>query len=394
MHWQYAGIMRKYLASKIILIAFAFLSGFSCLYGIENVVDVTKKVSESISFDIKADKSLAEELTYDGPRILRIDYTVKDRLYANSVIVRGELFTDAIAEGQTLNLSMLSAGKIEIIHANYGAIDFPVLNVTDALNKRIRDEKLSFVVNKTLTNGVDPYPDKSKELRIKYSVGDEIFVEAFAEGEQVVLPRDGKTGIIVLRATYGNHSAPIPPVEDLYGLPKGMLDVTDLVKQGMKNNTLNVKIDKKFTEDKDPAQNKVKVLRLDYKIGDELHADAFLEGETITLSPSKPLSVIQAAYGIVPFPVLHVTENLQSKVNNNALKIVVNNKNISKGIDPIFGRIKALKVTYAVDQREFSVTVNEDDTLSLPKAGDGKGKLVIRKATYGDHSASTPRMPK
>jgi hypothetical protein len=185
------------------------------------------------------------------------------------------------------------------------------------------------------------------------------------------------------------------------------IDVTAKVAGLVSNNSLSVAVSNvNFT---DPAKEIAKFLRVEYTVSGVTGVKTCEEGTTLRLSAlaGKTLVVTKATYGDLPdrqddviAPGLDladhapsvtetaahaagddVTAKLVAKISANALAITVDNTTL--GGDPAPGMSKQLVVTYAVGDKEHTVTTAENDELTLPAPDEGSGNLVIRKAKYG-----------
>jgi alpha-L-rhamnosidase len=86
-----------------------------------------------------------------------------------------------------------------------------------------------------------------------------------------------------------------------------------------------------------------------------------------------------------------VTAQLQSRVADNSLTVVVNNDIAG---DPAYLHVKQLHVEYTLGDRPYAKTLKEGDTLRIPAPREAPGPLVIRKAVYGvlDEKPATAAM--
>lgn len=76
--------------------------------------------------------------------------------------------------------------KLHILEACYGSKPNNIINVTEKLNEKIRNNKLSFKVSNDIAG--DPDPGIIKSLDIKYQISDKIIEKTFKENEEVNLP--------------------------------------------------------------------------------------------------------------------------------------------------------------------------------------------------------------
>jgi hypothetical protein len=165
--------------------------------------------------------------------------------------------------------------------------------------------------------------------------------------------------LVIVKAVYGD-------------LPDGgKTDVTDKVKEMVKDNALSVEA----TNDNfgDPADGIVKKLKVDYTIGGVAASKTVNEGETLTIAAGeKPvvskLVIKKAVYGDLPDGAkTDVTEKVKGMVKDGALSVAATNENFG---DPAEGIQKKLKVDYTFDGKEKSKTVDENETLTISDKGE------------------------
>ncbi len=90
-------------------------------------------------------------------------------------------------------------------------------------------------------------------------------------------------------------------------------------------------------------------------------------GKKISAPTPKILKIHQAVYGTADGDKdkqVDVTEQLQKQVVNNRLEVVANNELAG---DPARGTPKQLRITYSLDEKQFTKIVNEKETLILPE---------------------------
>ncbi len=165
--------------------------------------------------------------------------------------------------------------------------------------------------------------------------------------------------LVIVKAVYGD-------------LPDGgKTDVTDKVKEMVKDNALSVEA----TNDNfgDPADGIVKKLKVDYTIGGVAASKTVNEGETLTIAAGdKPvvsnLVIKKAVYGDLPEGgKTDVTAKVAAMVKDGALSVAATNENFG---DPAEGIQKKLKVDYTFDGKEKSKTVDENETLTISAKGE------------------------
>ncbi|MGY6648015.1 glycosyl hydrolase [Wenyingzhuangia sp. IMCC45574] len=155
-------------------------------------------------------------------------------------------------------------------------------------------------------------------------------------------------------------------------LPDGLVDVTDVVVQSIKNNNLHVHATRSLCSG-DPAPGYKKELRVQYKIGEEVFLKNAMEKEWLdinTLNTGK-LKVLKAVFGkfaagvngIPPNkPIYDVTDKIKSMVAAGKYEILVNDL-FSKDNDHKYKR--ALHVIYTTNNEKQKVSVSDGSMLRL-----------------------------
>ena len=173
-----------------------------------------------------------------------------------------------------------------------------------------------------------------------------------------------QTGLQVLSATYGEG--------------RNQRDVTAMVQSRIQNSMLRVQADPAMLGG-DPAPGVVKSLRIRYSIDGVVNDVIAQDGEWISVpgnarqtvggilrsrqNRDPQLRILFAQYG-EGSKQSDVTAMLNSRIQNDALSLAVNNSTM--GVDPSMGKVKALKVTYQWQGQTFETRVAEDALLTLP----------------------------
>ena len=159
-------------------------------------------------------------------------------------------------------------------------------------------------------------------------------------------------------------------------------DVTKQVEQAVMGNSLTIIANNDLAGD--PAPTLTKKLKVEYTVNGTADSKAVLEGGTLEIHPPKGAKfvVTKAVYGELPDEQkVDVTKKVTDAIQGDKLNLGVNNGTL--GGDPAPTVVKKLEVSYTVGGKAGKVTADEFDTLVLPTAADGTGKLVILSATYG-----------
>jgi hypothetical protein len=179
-----------------------------------------------------------------------------------------------------------------------------------------------------------------------------------------------------------------------FTVPHHVVDVTAKLRAEIAGNRLTmVANNDRFG---DPAPGIVKKLRVEYSIDSSPGVRTISENSTLVIAaaPGKTLEIRKAVYGDLPdqndqiapgdigrtINFMDVAQILRDGVHDNQLTIKAGN-NVMGG-DPAFGEPKILAVEYTVGGKPHTVTIGENDVLSIPAKGDGAGSLVIVKANW------------
>jgi hypothetical protein len=180
-------------------------------------------------------------------------------------------------------------------------------------------------------------------------------------------------------------------------------DVTAKVKALVAAGTLEIPANNDLAGD-DPASGIVKSLRVEYAVNDQRHTNEAAENETLEVPAAA--KIIKASYGNLPAltaadaskPV-DVTKKLAGLVDGGALSVQVGNE--LAGSDPSYGQPKELRVDYSLNGARREVTVAENETLTIGKAGtigeppvfslhaDDAGNILVSGASPGKVEVTT-----
>ncbi len=293
-----------------------------------------------------------------------------------------------------------------IISARYGA-DPKWVDVKSVLDSRIQNNALSTPVNNKSFGG-DPIMGKQKTLRVTYSWQGQQYDVAVPEDGILNIPANQIAGVpnrpnstrggrisqlAILSAQYG---APAQPNNrDQASRTDRFNDVKPRLDSLIQNNSLQVVVDNASLGGVDPAPANRKLLRVIYQWNGQNYTASADEGQTLVIpdanalaqspvsgasqqnpppnagggffsgimAPPVGLRIIAATYGSSK-KTSDVTQLLNSKIQNNALRAQVDNQTM--GGDPDVGADKTLRVVYEIDGSRYQVVINEDKPLRIP----------------------------
>ncbi len=170
-------------------------------------------------------------------------------------------------------------------------------------------------------------------------------------------------------------------------------DVTKKVKALLANGRTQIPANNEFAGT-DPALNIVKQLRVEYSADGQKHTETVDENQTLELPAG--VTITKAVYGDLPAEpgkTIDLTAKLSRLVDNGGLSVQIDNA--LAGADPVSGKPKECRVDYSLDGVRKSVTVAENDTLTIGKAATSgeppaftlrvapDGKLIVTSTARG-----------
>ncbi len=191
------------------------------------------------------------------------------------------------------------------------------------------------------------------------------------------------------------------------GLPN-LVDVTRVLARRVQNGRLVVRADNSLAGD--PAHNIVKQMRVEYLL-DGKPGVALVDENQVLRIPQGPargrhnLVIRRALYGIIPKRIerlrgklsVDVTRILQQRIRDGRLSVLAGNRLAG---DPAPGIVKQLRVDYRLDGKPGTVTVGENQLLTLPPESldlhpmarlftDRQGKTVLHVWEPGRYTIHT-----
>ena len=209
----------------------------------------------------------------------------------------------------------------------------------------------------------------------------------------------------IIKAEYGSF------------LQEGLVDITQLVANEVKDHKLNIQATRHFC-DCDPAMGYKKELRLEYQIGNSIQQLSVMELEHINIDAGNndELKILTAVFGKfkpetkgVPkyYPTVDITQRIKDKIAAGIVEIPVDDNLIDgKSIE---GNQPALRVTYSTDGEEHTLSIPTGQKLNLSKASpqsrlvfeNGKvnwetpypGKITYQTSTGKTKTVQMPSVP-
>ena len=315
----------------------------------------------------------------------------------------------------TLLLASFAAAQtdLQILRATYGDGN-TVRDVTSTVAAKVQNATLRVQAAPDMLGG-DPIPGALKTLWIQYNYRGQAGEISAQDGAWIILPTTGRQNLpnIFQRNRGNNSQQQLTIISAQYGADPKWVDVKSMLESRIQNNALSVQaVSNNFGGD--PIMGKAKTLRVTYSWQGQTYDVAIPENGTLNLPdsqmmggvPNRPtnnrrgvqqqqsLLILTALYGAPAQPnssdqaarrdrFNDVKSRLDSMIQNNALRVVVNNASL--GADPAPANKKLLRVSYQWQGQTFQTSVDENGTLVIPDAA----AVASQPATSTYPAAST-----
>ena len=255
--------------------------------------------------------------------------------------------------------------KLRILKAVYGVAETTAeeaADVTAMVKSLVKGGPSEIKAGNELADE-DPAPGVVKRLRVQFLLNGRQQTATATEGENLKLP----AGAQVLDARYGALPSPTAPDQN-------RRDVTAKIQALIEGGTLRIRAGNELSGG-DPAPNTPKQLRIEFRLEGRAQTAEASEGRTVDLPPGA--KVTKALYGdLHPGTAsrtrsIDLTRKLAALVQQDELSVEVGNQ--FAGGDPAYMESKELRVEYSLDGVPHTTTIQENDTLTLPPAGDAGG---------------------
>ena len=303
----------------------------------------------------------------------------------------------------TLMCGLLAFGQtdLQILRATYGDGN-TVRDVTSHVAAKLQNSTLRIQAMPDSLGG-DPFPGAVKTLWVQYNFRGQTGEVSAQDGAWIILPTSGRLAVPdIFRG--GNRRGNTQQQGQLiinsaqYGADPKWVDVKSTLDARIQNNVLNMPVNNSNFGG-DPIMGKPKTLRVNYSYRGQNYDVSIPENGTLNISdsqmgtgvPSRPvingrgnnnnnysqLVILSAQYGAPAQPNSNdqasrrdrfndVKGRLDSMVQNNTLRVVVNNANL--GADPAPANKKMLRVSYQWQGQTFQASADENGTLTIPDA--------------------------
>jgi hypothetical protein len=165
------------------------------------------------------------------------------------------------------------ATGIKITKATYGA-GSKTVDVKAAVSSNIKEGELNLVVTPDSLGVEDPAPGQTKQLIVSYTINNgDTNVKSAYDNEAIIIsapPAKIASGLDIKKAQYG--------------YPGNMTDVTDAIRNYIKDGLIKLKVSPSTLGIPDPNPNKQKVLEVDYTLNGAKNSESIKDNSTFSVS--------------------------------------------------------------------------------------------------------------
>lgn len=162
---------------------------------------------------------------------------------------------------------------IKITKATYGA-GSKMVDVRAGVSSNIKDGELNLVVSSDSLGVDDPAPGQTKQLTVSYTVNNgDVNVKSAYDNEAVIISAPAvrlASGLDIVKAQYG--------------YPGNMTEVTDAIRNYIRNGLIKLKVSPSAVGIPDPNPNKQKVLEVDYTLNGAKNSESIKDNSTFSVS--------------------------------------------------------------------------------------------------------------
>ncbi|GAB3661510.1 glycosyl hydrolase [Echinicola sediminis] len=209
--------------------------------------------------------------------------------------------------------------NLEILKAEYGTfLQEGLVDITGLVSDEIKNNRLEITANRQLCD-CDPAMGYTKELRVKYSIGDSIGITTSMEREEVKIDAGAKGDLKIIRALFGKFK------QETIGVPEHFQthDVTQKIKNILSSGVLEIPVNDELI-DSVGREGRNKMLRISYSTSGETYSITIPEGEILHLSKESPEPRVimedDAVNWISPYPGTMTYATSKGKIQNVQVK--------------------------------------------------------------------------
>lgn len=165
------------------------------------------------------------------------------------------------------------ATGIKITKATYG-VGSKTVDVKAAVSSNIKEGELNLVVSPDSLGVEDPAPGQTKQLTVSYTINNgDVNTKSAYDNEAVIVsapPAKLASGLDIVKATYGYAG--------------NMTDVTDAIRNYIKDGLIKLKVSPSALGIPDPNPNKQKILEVDYTLNGAKNSESIKDNSTFSVS--------------------------------------------------------------------------------------------------------------
>jgi hypothetical protein len=165
------------------------------------------------------------------------------------------------------------ATGIKITKATYG-VGSTTVDVKAAVSSNIKEGELNLVVSPDSLGVEDPAPGQTKQVTVSYTInGGDTNTKTAYDNEAIIIsapPARVASGLDIKKAEYG--------------YPGNMTDVTDAIRNYIKDGLIKLKVSPSALGIPDPNPNKQKVLEIDYTLNGAKNSESVKDNSTFSVS--------------------------------------------------------------------------------------------------------------
>lgn len=162
---------------------------------------------------------------------------------------------------------------IKITKATYGS-GSKTVDVRAAVSSNIKEGELNLVVSADSLGVEDPAPGQTKQLTVSYTINNgDVNVKSAYDNEAIIVAAPSErlaSGLDIVKAQYG--------------YPGNMTEVTDAIRNYIKDGLIKLKVSPSAVGLPDPNPNKQKVLEIDYTLNGAKNSETVKDNSTFSVS--------------------------------------------------------------------------------------------------------------
>jgi hypothetical protein len=165
------------------------------------------------------------------------------------------------------------ATGIKITKATYG-VGSNTVDVKAAVSSNIKEGELNLVVSPDSLGVEDPAPGQTKQITVSYTINNgDVNTKSAYDNEAIIVNAPSErlaSGLDIVKASYGYAG--------------NMTDVTDAIRNYIRDGLIKLKVSPTSMGIPDPNPNKQKVLEVDYTLNGAKNSESIKDNSTFSVS--------------------------------------------------------------------------------------------------------------